>query len=108
VTDLAEQLRGGIEDARHRADLAERAPELERELAFTKAGVPLDKPYGRLFAEHYHGRLDVDDITVSWYRQMLDREPPADVLERIADREADERIARYHQVLEEETEEDAH
>ena len=39
---------------------------------------------------------------------MLDREPPADVLERIADREADERIARYHQVLEEETEEDAH
>jgi hypothetical protein len=97
---IAEALEAGIQAER----LRQRAPELERELAFTKAGIPLDKPYGRLFAEHYDGAVDPDDITASWHRTMLDTEPPQDVLQRIRSRDADRRIARYRQALEEETE----
>lgn len=52
----------------------------------------------------YHGPADADNLIVAWHRQVLDREPPAAVLERIRSRDADERIAQYRQVLEEETE----
>jgi hypothetical protein len=100
VTDVAETLEAAIEVRR----LRQRAPELARELAFTKAGIPLDKPYGRLFAEHYGGRLEADDIVAAWHRTMLDAEPPTDVTERLAERERDARLARYRQALEEESE----
>ena len=104
MTDLAETLEAGIEARR----LRQRAPELARELAFTKAGIPLDKPYGRLFAEHYDGALHPDDIVAAWHRTMLDTEPPQDVLERLRSRDADERIARWREAIQsEETEEDA-
>ena len=46
---LAEQLQAGIAEARHRAELAERAPELELKLAAHEAGVPLDHPVRPLF-----------------------------------------------------------
>jgi hypothetical protein len=99
--------------------LRQRAPELARastpnppgvggELAFTKACIPLDKPYGRLFAEDHDGAIHPDDIVAAWHRTMLDTEPPQDVLERLRSRDADERIARWREALQsEETEEDA-
>ena len=100
---IAEQLQAAIDDARHRADLAERAPELELKLAAHEAGVPLDHPVGRMFLRQYDGPADRDHLIVAWHRQVLDREPPAEVTERLRDRDADERIARYRQALEEET-----
>jgi hypothetical protein len=93
---LAAELEAAIEKER----LAREAPALERRLAFVEAGIPLDKPYGRLFAEHYDGPLDPDEVTVAWFRTMTDQKPPADVVKRLADRESSERIERYRQALE--------
>jgi hypothetical protein len=105
VTDtaetIAEALEAGIAEARHRADLAERAPELELKLAAHEAGVPLDHPVGQMFLRQYDGPADRDHLIAAWHRQVLNRQPPAAVTERLRDREADERIARYRQALEE-------
>jgi hypothetical protein len=107
VTDtadaLAEQLQAAIDDARHRADLAERAPELELKLAAHEAGVPLDHPIGRMFLDQYEGPADRDHMIVAWHRQVLDRQPPAAVTERLAERERDARLEHYRQALQEET-----
>ena len=104
---IAARLQAGIEQARHRAELVERAPELELKLAAHEAGVPLDHPVGQMFLRQYDGPADPDYLIVAWHRQVLDKEPPAAVTERLRDREADARITRYRQALEQETTENA-
>ena len=73
---LAEQLQTAIADARHRADLAERAPELELKLAAHEAGVPLDHPVGRMFLAQYDGPADRDHLIAAWHRQVLTKNHP--------------------------------
>lgn len=51
---------------RERAESAtERATTAERELAFTRAGVP-DNPMGRLLRESYTGKPDESEIRLAW------------------------------------------
>lgn len=77
--DLREQ----IDQARADADAAveaerERATALERELAFTKAGVDTDSPAGKIFFKGYDGELDVEAIRASAATMNLTGPAPAD------------------------------
>jgi hypothetical protein len=100
---IAEALEAGIAEARHRAELAERAPELELTVAAYRAGVPVEHPVAGMFLAQYRGPADADHLVAAWHRQVLDREPPKDVTERLAERERDARLQRYRQTLQEET-----
>jgi hypothetical protein len=106
VTDtaqaIAETLEAGITRARqHQANVA-RADELALRLAAHEAGVPMEHPVAEMFLRQYAGPADADHLTAAWCRQVLDREPPADVTERLGERERQARLARYRQALEEE------
>jgi hypothetical protein len=104
VTDLAETLEAGLARAReHQANVG-RADELALRLAAHEAGVPMEHPVAEMFLNQYRGPADADHVAAAWYRQVLDRKPPTDVTERLAERERDARLARYRQALEEETE----
>jgi hypothetical protein len=101
---IAEALEAGIARAREQRANVERADELALRLAAHEAGVPMEHPVAALFLNQYSGPVDADHVAAAWYRQVLDREPPADVAERLAERERDARLARYRQALQEETE----
>jgi hypothetical protein len=93
-------LETGIARAReHRANV-ERADELALRLVAREAGVPVEHPVASLFLRQYDGLADADHVTAAWHRQVLDREPPADVIARLASRERDARLERYRQALE--------
>jgi hypothetical protein len=101
---IAETLEAGITRAReHRANV-ERADELALRLAAHEAGVPVEHPIAEMFLRQYSGPADADHLEAAWHRQVLDREPPADVTERLAERARNARLQRYRQVLEQETE----
>jgi hypothetical protein len=101
---IAETLEAGITRARQHQANVERADELALRLAAHEAGVPMEHPIAELFLRQYTGPADADHLAAAWHRQVLDREPPADVTERLGERERDSRLQRYRQVLEEETE----
>jgi hypothetical protein len=79
-------------------------PELELTVAAYQAGVPLKHPVGQMFLSQYDGPADADHLVAAWHRQVLNAEPPAQVTERLAERERDTRLKRYRQILELETE----
>jgi hypothetical protein len=101
---IAEQLQAALARAREHQVNVERADELALRLAAHEAGVPLEHPVASLFLRQYDGPVDADYLVVAWHRQVLGKEPPASVTERLRDRAADERIAQYRQALEGETE----
>jgi hypothetical protein len=107
VTDapeaIAETLEAGIAEARRRADLAERAPELELTVAAYQAGVPVEHPVAQMFLRQYRGPVTADHLVAAWHRQVLGTKPPAEVTERLAERESEARLEHYRQVLEQET-----
>jgi hypothetical protein len=105
MSDLAERLEAGIEAARQHQANVEKADELALRVAAHEAGVPLDHPVAALFLNQYTGRPDPDEIVVAWHRQVLGKEPPAAVVERLAEAEAEARIARYRAALEHQPEE---
>jgi hypothetical protein len=100
----AEALEAGIARAREHQVNVERADELALRLAAHEAGCPMGHPLVDLFLRQYEGPADADQLAAAWHRQVLDREPPADVTERLAERERDARLERYRQALQEETE----
>jgi hypothetical protein len=103
VTDLAETLEAGIARAREHQANVERADELALRLAAHGAGVPMEHPIAAMFLAQYSGPVDADHLTAAWHRQVLNRQPPADVTQRLEERERDARLERYHRALEEET-----
>jgi hypothetical protein len=100
---IAETLEAGIARARQHQANVERADELALRLAAHEAGVPMEHPVAEMFLAQYTGPADADHLAAEWHRQVLDREPPADVTERLAGREREARLARYRQALEQET-----
>jgi hypothetical protein len=101
---IAEALEAGVAHAREHQVNVERADELALRLAAHEAGCPMGHPLVDLFLRQYEGPADADHVAAAWHRQVLDREPPADVTERLAERERDARLERYRQALQEETE----
>jgi hypothetical protein len=101
---IAEALESGLARAREHQANVERADELALRLAAHEAGCPMGHPLVDLFLNQYSGPVDADHLAAAWHRQVLDREPPAAVSERLAERERDARLERYRQALEEETE----
>jgi hypothetical protein len=110
VTDtaeaLAETLEAGIARARQHQANVEQADDLALRVAAHEAGLPMEHALSELFLRQYDGPTNPDHLIVAWHRQVLDREPPRAVLERIADRDRSARVALYRQTLEEETEAD--
>lgn len=104
ATEIAVELEAALARAREHQVNVERADELALRLAAQEAGVPMPHPVAEMFLRQYDGPADRDHLIVAWHRQVLNRQPPAAVTERLRDREADERIARYRQALEQETE----
>jgi hypothetical protein len=64
----------------------------------------MEHPIAEMFSAQYRGPADADHVAASWYRQVLNRQPPADVTQRLEERERDARLQRYCRALEEETE----
>jgi hypothetical protein len=98
---LADELNEHLAAARaHRANV-ERADELALRNAAHEAGLPLQKRprLTRLFLDQYDGPVDPDHLVAAWYRTVEDREPPADVTERLAEADAEARIARFRAAL---------
>jgi hypothetical protein len=100
---IADALEAGIARARKHQSNVERADELALRLAAHEAGVPMEHPVAEMFLAQYRGPADADHVAAAWHRQVLDREPPADVTGRLAEREREARLERYRQALEEET-----
>jgi hypothetical protein len=79
---IAETVEAGIVRAREHQVNVERADELALRLAAHEAGVPMEHPVAALFLNQYSGPADADHVAAAWHRQVLDREPPADVRQR--------------------------
>jgi hypothetical protein len=107
VTDaaeaIAETLEAGIARAREHQANVERADELALRLAAHEAGVPMEHPIAEMFLAQYRGPADADHVAAAWHRQVIDREPPKAVKERLEERERDARLQHYYRTLQEET-----
>ena len=113
MTDLAEpteqreiavELEAALARARDHQANVERADELALRLAAHEAGVPPEHPVGQMFLRQYDGPADADHLVAAWHHQVLGKEPPAAVAERLAERERDAQLEHYRQALQEETE----
>lgn len=103
---IADSLEAGIARAREHQANVEHADDLALRLAAHEAGLPMEHALSELFLRQYDGPTDPDHLIVAWHRQVIDREPPRAVLERIADRDRSARVALLRQDLEKETTED--
>lgn len=102
-TPLVKRLRQQLKDASKsnkglEARLAEleqqanRAVQLEREVAFVKAGVPSDHPVAKLLMSTYDGPATVEAITEAW-KQLGVATQPAEKLPSTTDHRFDDEMA---------------
>jgi hypothetical protein len=80
LKEAREAARRNAQRARDAEESASRTSELERELAFTKAGVDTDTPAGRIFAKGYDGDLEVDAIKSAAAQMGLANAPAPEVV----------------------------
>lgn len=107
---IAAELNAALAAARTHQTNVERADELALRNAAHEAGLPLaERPQlTELFLGSYDGPVDPDHLVAAWHRTVLDRDPPAAVADRLAERAADERIARFREALDSHKENHVH
>jgi len=92
--DNIQELRDAADRGR---EATKRADKLERELAFSRAGIDTETPLGRMFADAYKGELDKEAVKAAWSEIAgaaggNAQEPPAQQEEKqVEQSETDER-----------------